>query len=325
MDEKIVIPIYRGGSIVSSLGNSFSGSLRETRLTAIVGYLISLAPKPFLNLFDIKEIPSEINLELSEDNGRSDIQLVTSKGTAVIEAKTELIDPLKQAQRYNAKWRILLTNYKPSHYVSGRKAQYITWQDIAKVCNSLHKDRDYRVKFLSQDLITYLKEHKMIKRDDIVEIYAREINEEKTLTLFLHGRLYGCDFKRNSSITEANYFAPHFGQNIANLHPGISVGISYVAQIEGIEIAESIIDVKNIIQKVRGKAWLKKNKYLLQPIFDSWSWKGIKRNFLFLGEPRLVFNPAVKKELLQKGKGWLSKQYLTFDELFKAWSGESLY
>lgn len=325
MDEKIVIPIYRGGSIVSSLGNSFGGSLRETRLTAMVGYLISLAPEPFLNLFDIKEIPTEINLELSEDNGRSDIQLVTSKGTAVIEAKTELIDPLKQAQRYNAKWRILLTNYRAGSYVSGKKARYITWQNIADVCAGLYKNRDYRVKFLSQDLITYLKEHKMIKRDKIVEIYAREINEEKTLALFLHGRLYGCYYKKDSKITEANYFAPHFGKKIANLHPGISVGISYVSQIKTIEIAESIEDVKNIIRTDRGKTWLKKNMSLLQPIFDKWSWENKKRYFLFLGEPRLVFNPAVKKDLLLKGKGWLAKQYFTFDELFKAWSGKSLY
>ncbi len=322
MDEKIVIPLYRGGSIVSSLGNSFGGSLRETRLTAIVGYLISLAPEPFLNLFDIKDIPTEINLELSEDNGRSDIQLVTRRGIAVIEAKTELINPLKQAQRYNAKWRILLTNYSPGSNVSGKKVRYITWQNIADVCAGLCKNR---VKFLSQDLITYLKEHKMIKRNDVVEIYAREINEEKTLALFLHGRLYGCDYEKSSKLTEANYFAPHFGQNIANLHPGISVGISYVAQIKTIEIAESIKDVKNIIRKNQGKTWLKKNMHLVQPILDGWSWKNVRRNFLFLGEPRLVFNPAVKKELLQKTQGRLSKRYWTFDELFKAWSGKSLY
>lgn len=325
MDEKTVIPIYRGGSIVSSLGNSFGGSLKETRLTAIVGYLISLAPEPFLNLFDIKEIPREINLELSEDNGCSDIQLDTNKGIAVIEAKTELVDPLKQAQRYNAKWRILLTNYNPSGYVSGTKARYVTWQSIADVCAVLCKNHDYRVKFLAQDLITYLKEHRMIKRDNVVEIYAREINEEKTLALFLHGRLYGCDYEKGSKLTEANYFAPHFGQNIANRYPGISVGISYIAQIETIEIAESIEDVKNIIRKVRGKAWFKKNMHLVKPILDGWSWKNVRRNFLFLGEPRLVFNPAVKKELLLKGKGWLSKRYFTFDELFKAWSGKSLH
>ncbi len=325
MDEKILIPIYRRGNIVSSLGSSFGGSLRETRLTAIIGYLISLAPKPFLNLFGIEAIPIEINLELSEDNGRSDIQIVTKRGKAVIEAKINSIDPLKQAQRYDAKYRVLLTNYKPGGQNTGKKNHYVTWQDIADICCSLRKHSDYRVKFLSQDLITYLGEHKMIRRDDMVEIYAREINEEKTLTLFLHGRLYGCDFKKNSRIAEANYFAPHFGQKIANLHPGISVGISYVAQIERVAIVESIKDVKNIIREIRGKAWLNNNMHLVQPILSSWSWKNVKRFFLFLEEPRLVFNPAVQKELLQKGKGFLSKQYLTFNELFKAWSGKSLY
>ncbi len=325
MDEDIVIPIFRGGRVVSSLGNSFGGSLRETRLTAIVGYLISLAPKPFLDLFSIREIPSEINLELFEDNGRSDIQLVTSMGSAVIEAKTELINPLKQAKRYKAKWHILLTNYSAANHLSNKTTRYITWQHIADVCEGLCKAHDYKVKFLSEDLITYLKEHKMIKRDDSVEIYAREINEEKTLALFLHGRLYGCNYESGSKITEANYFAPHFGQNIANLHPGISVGISYVARINNIQVAESTEDVKNIIREERGKTWLNKNMKLVQPILDGWSWKKIRRNFLFLGEPRLVFNPSIKKELLCKGKGWLSKRYLTFDELFKAWSGESLY
>ncbi len=325
MDEKALIPIYRGETVVSSLGNSFGGSLRETRLTAMVGYLISLAPNPFLDLFKIKEVPLELNLELTEDSGRSDIQIVTRKGVAVIEAKAESVDPFKQALRYNARWRILLTNFKPSSYVYRRKVRYISWQDIADICYGLYKHRDYRVKFLSQDLITYLKEHKMIKRDDVVEIYAREINEEKTLALFLHGRLYGCNYQKDSKMAEANYFAPHFAKKIANLHPGITTGISYIAQIESIEIAESIKDAKNIIRKNRGKAWLNKHLSVVQPVLAAWPWKNVRRNFLFLGEPRLVFNPAVNKELLQKGKGWLSKRYLTFDELFKAWSGKSLY
>ena len=41
--------------------------------------------------------------------------------------------------------------------------------------------------------------------------------------------------------------------------------------------------------------------------------------FLFLSKPRLVFNPPVLKDNLQKGKGWLSKRTFSFDELFEAW------
>jgi hypothetical protein len=39
---------------------------------------------------------------------------------------------------------------------------------------------------------------------------------------------------------------------------------------------------------------------------------------LLLGEPRLVFNPSIRKERLQKGKGWLSRRFFSFDELFAA-------
>jgi len=36
------IPLMRGGEIVSTLTGAFGQSLRETRLTALLGYLIAL-------------------------------------------------------------------------------------------------------------------------------------------------------------------------------------------------------------------------------------------------------------------------------------------
>lgn len=323
MPSDIAVPLYRNGNMVSSLCNSFSGSLRETRLTAITGYLISLSPQPFLKLFGITENPTEINLEYSEEVGRSDIQIVTSSGIIIVEAKTELVDPIKQARRYKAKWRILLTNYNPLKNSNSDKIKYINWQHIYDICVDISKSKDYRLKFLALDLIKYLKEYHMVKKDERIEIYAREINEEKTLSLFLHGRLYGCDFEDKNKIAEARYFAPHFGQKISNLHPGITTGISYIAKISTIDITDSKKGLLDIIKKHRGTSWLKKNMYLIEPILN-WPWTNIRRNFLFLEEPRLVFNPPVKKDLLQKGKGWLSKRYLTFDELFQAWSGEAI-
>jgi len=50
-----------------------------------------------------------------------------------------------------------------------------------------------------------------------------------------------------------------------------------------------------------------------------WGWVDCRRTFLFLDEPRLVFNPSIKKEKLQKGKGWLSKRVFSFDTFFEAW------
>jgi hypothetical protein len=40
-------------------------------------------------------------------------------------------------------------------------------------------------------------------------------------------------------------------------------------------------------------------------------------------QPRLVFNPPISKDLLQKGKGYLSRRTFSFDELFDAWGKSS--
>lgn len=92
---------------------------------------------------------------------------------------------------------------------------------------------------LSADLVAYLEEHNVTQTRDSVEIYAREINEPITLESFLKAQVYGCDYKAGSRIAEALYFAPHFGQSIADQHPGVTRGISYVARIGSVGYANS--------------------------------------------------------------------------------------
>ena len=72
--------------------------------------------------------------------------------------------------------------------------------------------------------------------------------------------------------------------------------------------------------KQRGSAWWKRHESLLRDLKRSWSWsKQDYRTFLLLGEPRLAFNPAVRKVNFQKGVGQLNQKYLSFDQLFAAW------
>ena len=79
----------------------------------------------------------------------------------------------------------------------------------------------------------------MIQTNKSVEIYAREVNNEETLALFLKAQMYGCRYEKSSRLAEAHYFAPHFGQQIARDHPGVRVGISYIASIERVEVVET--------------------------------------------------------------------------------------
>jgi hypothetical protein len=161
----------------------------------------------------------------------------------------------------------------------------------------------------------------MVRVNDSVEIYAREINEEVTLNFFLEARMYGCVYQASSRLPEALYFAPHFGRRIADAHPGVKQGISYVARIETVETAEKWKELIEVVKTVRGKTWLNSHSEYLDAIHRKWDWGSReKRSFLFLGKPRLVFNPPVQKDNLQKGKGWLSKRTFSFDELFSAWS-----
>jgi hypothetical protein len=312
------IDLMRGGDVVSTLTGAFGQSLRETRVTAILGYLIARNPKPFLSLFGFAGMPQRVSLELRHDRGRSDILVETSLGTGVIEAKVDATDPLKQSYRYPARWVALLTHRVPPQR-NGRE-RYVSWHELAKLLEAMTRSGSPEFRVLGRDLLGYMQVHRMTRNRNSVEIYAREINEPVTLELFLKARLYGCNYQAGSRLAEALYFAPHFGASITNEHPGINTGISYVARIETVGNATTWNDFRELMRSERGGTWWNRHQIVLKNLRQRWSWnKGQHRSFLLLDEPRLVFNPPIRKEKLQKGKGWLSRRFFAFDELFEAW------
>lgn len=321
--ESEEIELLRGGSVVSTLVGAFGGALRETRLTALLGYLVALEPKRFLELFGFSGNASNVRLEHRHDLGRSDILVETTHGLGVIEAKVGASDPFQQSLKYPARWTVLLTQYIPSGIQRKvRGTRYVRWEKLTDCLDSLSRSQKPNVSFVSRDLLRYLEEHRMIKQRRIVEIYAREINEPVTLNLFLKAGMYGCNYQAKSPLPEALYFAPHLGQTIASRHGGVRVGISYIARIEQVEVVETWDDLFAATKRVRGKSWWNTHQRELDPLRTApkWNWKkSPKYSFLFLEEPRLVFNPPINKEKLQTGKGWLSKRVFSFDEFFNAW------
>ncbi|MDP2887108.1 MAG: hypothetical protein Q8P51_19045 [Ignavibacteria bacterium] len=325
-DSAQEIPLYRAGTVVSSFLGSFGRALRETRLTAAVGYVISLSPSTFVEVFDLKGHVVSVSLETNDDGDRSDILIQTTSGAAVVEAKIDATDPMDQAFKYNARWRVLVTNHRPTlKQLKLRNIKYISWREIAVVLAGLSKSPRKPLSFCSTELLRHLEEHRMIGKRDSVEIYAREINEPITVNLFLKGHLYGCDYKKDSRLPEALYFAPHFGNWIAGVFPGVEAGISYLARIEAIEVVEEWRQLLAVVQERKGKPWLTSHKVFLDGIHKRWEWGKEVRNFLFLGKPRLAFNPPIKKNFLQAGSGFLSKNYFTFDQLYQAWSHHRIY
>ena len=313
------IDLLRGGRVVSTLTGAFGQSIRETRLTALLGYLIAIDPSRFLTLFGFMGPVQRVALETHHQDGRSDILVETNHGTGIIEAKIDATDPLLQSRRYDARWIALLTHRVPRQKTVGN-ARYVSWQDLADLLHDLSRSSNPRMKVLSADLLAYLQEHRMAKQRESVEIYAREINEPITLKLFLKAQLYCCKYEPGSRISEALYFAPHFGKRIASGHAGVAVGISYIARIAAVGHAANWQDFHELMRQERGHTWWNQNQIVLKELRQSWRGnKTTHRSILLLDKPRLAFNPPIRKESIQKGKGWLSKRFLSFDELFAAW------
>jgi hypothetical protein len=311
------IPLLRGGTVVGNLLGAFGHGLRETRLTAALGYLIALRPEVFQKVMGSPGSVTSVELEHRHDQGRSDVILQSAVGSVVIEAKVGSSNPRRQAARYPGAVRVLITGYRPSakETRSGR-FRYLTWKMLLPILEELAKDSKAEARAVSQGMIHYMEEHGMIRREDPVEIYAREINEETTLAMFIKAGVYTCEYKAGSRLPEALYFAPHFGASIVRNHPGIHLGISYVARIEKVEVVESWLEIRAALMDHHGKTWFKKH----QGIFKSVSWlkQRKKRSLVITSPPQLVFHPPVRKETLQKGSGWLSRNFLSFQELFEA-------
>lgn len=319
VENEEIVELLRGGSVATNLLGAFGLSLKETRLTAFLGYLLALKSEPLMSLFGFRGNPQSIKLETRHQDGRSDIIVETNAGIGVIEAKVDATDATVQANRYPGRWRAVLT-LAPGR--PKRDVRYVQWQTLADKLGSMSGTANPEYRFLVKQFTMYLKEHHMIKKKESLEIYAREINEPVTLSLFMQGRIYGCKYEANNKLSRADYFAPHFGKNLARKQPGIFQGISYIGRIEEVIYAENWIEFKNGICAKRSKTWWNSHEPLMKELRDvkSWRWTHTTpRNFLLLGEPRLAFNPPVRKERLQKGKGWLSRRFFSFDDLFAAW------
>lgn len=313
------VTLYRNNKIISSFLSAFGNDIKETRVTAALGYLLSYTPKSFLNLFEIKNEIINIIIEEIEENGRVDIKIETINEKIDIEAKIQSIDPLKQSLKYKGIRKILLTNFIPTKEQKEKKnIKYINWQEIYYVLKNLRKNNKVEIKFLSSEIIKYLIQHNMVKTEKPTEIYLREINDVESYKLFIRGQLYNCRFVINSNLYKAIYFAPHFGEKLSCKYEGVENGISWIARIEELQIAENWDHMLESVKSKRKKQWVKNNGFLLDYLKINWKNEGDRRIIFFLGEPIRAFNPPINKNNLQGGKGWLSKTFLSFDELFKA-------
>jgi len=325
------IPLLRGGSVVSSFAGAFGAKVKETRLTAILGYQIALEPKLFCDEFGILGEIESVVLEAPDDRGRSDILIKSSDGLGVVEAKIDATNSSKQAQQYakqhHAKWQVLLTEFLPTpEQKENPGITYCCWRDIAKLIQENPQFLSLKARFIGQDLIMYLKEHHMIPDDEVDEIYTRDINDDYSVNMFFKGHVYGCQYKEGSRLFKTHYFAPYFGKRISAsktvqaLHPGMKAGVSYIAKIIAIETGETPRDFEAIAKELRKRHNRRKEWNCSTAIKEFFGGKRFAYCFIFLDEPRLAFDEPIQKMYLQKSpKYTLAQKLWSFDEFYRAW------
>jgi hypothetical protein len=282
-----------------------------------LGYLIAREPEAFRELLRLRGTIQSVAVEHRHELKRTDVQIATSHGTTVLEAKVGTADGVGQLLGYDAKRRVLVTPYMPTSKDRVRNLLPITWQEIATVLRKITSRATSASKPIAADLLDYLEEHRMIKSRDTIEIYAREINEPTSLRMFLKAGVFGCENSKGTKVGEALYFAPHFGRRIERDHPGVHRGISYIARIEKVEPTSCWDDFKQVVVRHRKLSWFKKHEQIFRDV--KWLRSRKEHLILLLSEPQLVFTPPIRKDTLQDGSGWLSKRYFTFKEFFEVW------
>lgn len=94
------IRLQRGGTTVGSFLSAL-GCVRETRLTATLGFLISRFPQEFLPLLKMTQRGDlEVCVEETTEGDRYDILLRRGEAPVVLEGKTGLTQRLDQLKRY---------------------------------------------------------------------------------------------------------------------------------------------------------------------------------------------------------------------------------
>ena len=165
----------------------------------------------------------------------------------------------------------------------------------------------------------------MTKSTKPVEVYARDLGDPGSVRLFLAFGLYFCSFKANSRLAQALYFAPYLSRKGAAVYPGLREGMSHIARIEQVEMADSLNSAIGFVKAWPGKRLSPKVLASVKQLLRNRKWPADGTFVLLLGQRRLIFHPPILKSLLQEGAGFLSKHFFSFDQLFKARDGDPAY
>jgi len=320
---------------------SVLGGLRETRLTAVLGYLAARFPREFGKLLGFETTSAdEISVEEAGNGDRYDVLIRASGETHIIEGKIGPHQNTEQLLRYIRSFPrkpFLTVVDDGSEYSLSRERdfaeikgsvqhlKFVTWAKVARTCEEVGqfrrtRKRDLTAAIIAQEFFLHLQENNMTE-EPRPEIYLRDVSTINSVKLFFRHHIYKCQPSFFNSARRNLYFAPYFTRPTAeqvreeNLVP-LGEGISFIAKIEKTQL----VDIKDVLTSLRAenhsspeeatkliREHHKENRVLL----------------MTLGTPRLMFVSPITKAKLRTvnptyTNGAMGSRSCTFDLLLEA-------
>lgn len=322
------VPLFRNSKSVNNLFSAL-GDLRETTLTACLGYLISEYPESFGSLFVPKghSIQRVIVEHHDNDTDRYDVVIVCDKSSVTLEAKLGFRQQSKQVDRYlnNLKKKSGLQlldqgSHDACTWVRTLKGpKPITWADacahLEKTIRTKAAQRNEAAWGVAQEFIKYLEANRMSNSMDR-EIYVRDMSGDSISLLFQH-KIYKCQPKFYSSAVGNRYFAPYFTTKAPGDFSQVSMiriekGISWIFPIKKIELVKN----SEVIPLLR-KDGRSNPKEIAKKILRGHSRLHKEVLIFFLEDPFMAFMTPISKTKLGL-TGAMGSRNFTFRTLFSA-------
>lgn len=325
------------GSFLSVLG-----SLRETRLTAVLGYLVSRFPVEFGSVLGFR--PSRRMRFRSKKPMQATATTFSSTSPATPTSSRAKSAPSRtptsccatsaaagQHESPPSQWWMTVASSRQSQQRDFQEVRrrvkhlkFVTWAQVAAVCQQIARLRR-NVKtnptgtVIAHELANYLKENNMTTEPQ-PEIYLRDVSDIHSVQLYFRHNLYKSKSNFYNSARRNLYFAPYFTHQMAdkvsksNLVP-VGEGISFVSRIKKVQVVRKR-DVQAFLQADKHPNPKEAAEIICANHRES------EVLLMSLGDPRLMFiSPVTKaklKEVIPFGLGAMGSRSCAFDDLLAA-------
>lgn len=343
--ERGAVPVVRGRTEIKSLASTI-GLTRETRLTAMLGYLVSRAPEMFTELLTGRSwVVDRVRIEATDEDHRYDVVIEGASHRTIVEAKMGFLQRPQQIKTYLKRLRkvsrgrvdlvlldrgseLLTTERRELQSTLPRGCQLIfrRWSEIADACRILERKPSFQADDplaagVAGDMAAHLEEEGM-DRIAPKEVYVRQLRGSSLDLFFRHG-IYKCQARFGPYASQHRYFAPLFTAAApAEMREYSSVpikaGLSWVALIRAGETVR-YRDLSEFLRKHDVADGKRAEQLIRQRSRKRTRPKELSRKdevfVLVLDRPFNLFTVPLSSKTLRV-KGQLGQRSLTFAELF---------